>query len=106
MIIIQRTDTGIQFICLITDEQTGQTLDLSGVSNIQFIFRRPDKHTYSVVGSLYTDGTDSKLSYITTSSDITLAGIWKFQVTYTLGVFVKFTQWTTFQVEPNLMDLS
>lgn len=106
MVNIQRSDIGVQFIVTITDEQTSQILDLSSATNIQFIFRRPDKHVYIVSGSLYTSGKDGKVTYISQDTDLTIQGIWKLQVSYQLNDAFKTTIWDSFQVLPNLYDLT
>ena len=106
MIDLQRTDTGVQFICTIKDKQTGQIISLVGATNIQFIFRQPDRKNYVVNGSLYTDGSDGKVVYTSQSTDINIAGLWKLQVSYTITTYTKLTSWITFQVEPNLSDLT
>lgn len=102
---VQRTDTGVQFVCTIVDEQTNNIINLSQASNFALTFRKPDKSVYSVVASLYTDGTDGKISYLSQVTDLLLAGIWKFQASYTLSGSNKLTSWASFQVLPNLNDL-
>lgn len=106
MLYIQRTDTGVNFVVTLLDEQTNQILNISSATNINFIFRRPDKVTYIVDGSLYTDGTDGKVQYTSQPSDMTVAGLWKFQVSYQLNGATKLSSYTTFQVSSNLIDLA
>lgn len=105
MITLQRTDTGIQFIVTVTNKQTGAVVNLSAATGILFIFRKPDKTVYSQNGSLYTDGTDGKLTYTSDSSDLDVYGIWRLQVSYTINSNTKLSSEVSFLVDKNLSDL-
>lgn len=105
MIEIQNNDTGIQFIIQVLDQCTNQPINISAMVSSSFIFRRPDKYTYSVTASLYTNGSDGKLAYTTGPSDLVMEGIWKVQATYILSGYTKYTSWITFRVLSNLTDL-
>jgi hypothetical protein len=101
---IQNNTTGVQFIVKIAEDQTGNTVNMSGATSIQFIFQRPDKTILTVTGSLYTDGTDGNVQYTTLAGDLNLKGKWKLQVSYSLGSSVKMTSYTIFHVVANLSD--
>lgn len=105
MIVLQRTDSGVQFVCTIVDEQSGLPLNLSGAADIYFIFKQPNESNYIVSGSLLNDGSDGKITYTSQSTDLQVAGIWQVQVAYTIGTYTKLTNSQSFIVEPNLTDL-
>lgn len=106
MLTLRRTDYGISFIVQILDEQTNNIVNLASVTSINFVFRKPDKTTYSVEGSLYTDGTDGKVTYTSASSDFQIKGIWRLQVNYTKNLSFRTTDDISFEVESLLTDLN
>lgn len=104
MLTIQRSSVGVQFIVQINNEQTNQPINLSSASSINFIYKQPDQIVYNVSGSLYTDGTDGKVSYISQDTDLTVRGIWKLQISYQISGATNYTSIYTFEVLPNLGD--
>lgn len=104
MLQLQHNDVGIQLIATITNQETKQIVSLVNATGITFTFKRPDGTVYNVTGSLYTDGTDGKIQYVTQTTDLTMTGIWKFQCSCTISGSQKISSWTSFQVIPNLSD--
>lgn len=98
---IKQNDVGIQFIITVTSD--GSTIvDLSDCSNFTIIFVSPDKNRYTVSADLLNDGTDGKIYYISTSTDLTVTGRWKIQVSYTKSGNIRYTSIDTFLVTSNL----
>lgn len=73
-------DTNSQFLFTVRD-QNNNIVDLSIFSTTTLIFTRPDKTKLTVLPSFVTNGKDGQLQYFTTSTDLNLAGIWKYQIT-------------------------
>ena len=53
-------------------------LDISSASPINIIFTRPDGTNFVREASFVTDGTDGKMEYTTSSSELNVAGDWSY----------------------------
>jgi hypothetical protein len=77
-------------------------VDLSAASTKQFILRKSTGAAVTKTAEFVTDGTDGKLKYTTTITDLDVTGDWQLQV------YVKWTatEWRSdiqnFMVRPNL----
>ena len=70
-------DIGTVFERTITEGTT--TVDISGTTLMQLIFRKPDGMLLTKTATFTTDGTDGKLRYVTISGDLSVAGQWGLQ---------------------------
>lgn len=99
---IHQYDIASRFIITIKDGD--DIVDLSTATLLQIIFHKPDGTLITKTGTLYTDGTDGKLYWATTSvDDLDQEGIWKIQIYIEFNPGGKFhSSISTFQVYPNL----
>jgi hypothetical protein len=93
-------DTNTAIVVTVRDENEG-VVDLSSAT-VTFIFRKPDESELSVAGSLYTDGTDGKVKYVTLSGTLDQAGFWELQLRVVIGSGSWKTDIKKFQVHENL----
>lgn len=101
-LILQKDSIGIDFIIKITTDGY-QPVDLSSCSAFYIYFHPPNsKQKYSVNASLYTDGTDGKIHYISTSSDLTVKGRWRIQASYERNGSIRYTSFDYFIVNDNI----
>lgn len=103
-LILQKNDIGINFIINVVKSDGVSPEDLSTCSGFTIYFTPPKLSTYSVVASLYTNGLDGKISYISTSSDLNVVGRWKIQASYISGGNIRYTSKDYFIVADNLVD--
>jgi len=77
-------------------------VNISTVTDIKIWLRQHNTAKKSVTGTLYTDGTDGKITYTLVAGDITVAGLCDLQVELTFGLAGHWTSnWTSFEVESN-----
>lgn len=94
-------DVGTAFRATISDENCN-IVDLSDYEEYQLIFGKPDKSVIAKTATLYTDGTDGIIQYLSTADFLDQPGLWQVQghVTKTGG------QWKSniveFRVHKNL----
>ena len=87
---LKQNDIGIQFVATITSD--GSTpIDISSCSGFNMIFTRPDGTKYVVVASLLNTGTDGKIQYTSTNTDLTVVGRWKIQASYLKSGNIRYT---------------
>ena len=90
-----------QFIATIRND-TG-VVNVSAASIMQLVFQRPQVYTnLTVNASLYTDGTDGKITYTTASGDLSYVGLWKVQGIIQIGPSGWKSDIHTFKVARNL----
>ena len=94
-------DIGTDFIGTIQDGST--VVDISGATVSNFVFMKPDGNHIEVTGSLFTDGTDGKLRYISVTGDLDTCGKWRWQGIIRLGTSEWRTDVHTFKVHENLI---
>lgn len=70
-------DVGTRILITFLDGTT--VLSLVDATSISFIFKKPDNTCVSKTATLYTDGTDGKANYITTSGFFDQVGDWDVQ---------------------------
>jgi hypothetical protein len=98
---IHVTDIGTVFQVTIYDGAT--LVDLSSTTNIDFIFRKPDKSIVTRTASLYTDGVDGIVQYVMQEGDLDLKGSWKMQAELTFPEGQWWSDIIQFKVYPNLV---
>jgi hypothetical protein len=98
---IHIADVGTQFIFTIQDGD--DIVNIGAATTLDIIFHKPDGTNVTKTGSLYTDGTDGKITYTTDSvSFLDIAGNWKIQLYIVLGATSWHTDIGQFTVYPNL----
>ena len=97
---IHVNDVGTRFLITVKDD--GDIVNVSGVSSISLIFKKPSDTVIYRSGLLYTNGTDGKVYYDAVAGDLDEAGYYKLQgrVSFTSGVY--YTDIHTFQVHCNI----
>ena len=101
---IHRGDIGTTFVVTIKDEN-GSVVDVSGATTTKINFKAPN--VASVLGktaSLYTDGTDGKIKYVSQSGDLYCAGMWLLQGFITTPSGSWSSDIVSFKIFPNLGD--
>ncbi len=93
-------DVGTQLIMTVKDD--GAVVNISSASDLDVIIRKPDGVSYSKTGTLYTDGTDGKMSYTSITGDFADAGNYKIQGKVVLGSGTYYTSISHFKVFCNL----
>lgn len=96
-------DVGTELVVELTNP-AGEVVDLAGFT-VGFHFKKPNKTTAVVSGSLYTDGTDGKVSYVTQAGDIDRVGVWRYQVRVTKAGTALTSDEGLFEVTPVLVEV-
>lgn len=92
----------IGVVIVVTVEEDGVAVNLSGVSAKSLVFRKPDRTSVTKTADFFTDGTDGKLKYVTESGFLDVAGEWRIQADVTFsGGYDGPTEVGFFQVLPN-----
>ena len=94
-------DVGTIFKSTILDED-GDVVDISSLISATISFKKPNDIKIDRTPTLYTDGTDGILSYVTVSGDINMNGLWSLQVVANLSGGTYYTDIYDFRVERNL----
>lgn len=71
-------DIGTSFRATVKDEED-EIVNLSTANTLLMWFRKPDGSVAEFTASLYTDGTDGVIEYITEENDLDQPGRWKSQ---------------------------
>jgi hypothetical protein len=95
-------ETGLPLVVQFT-VSSGVALDLSNSSGRQLLLRKPGGSLLTHSGSLYTDGRDGRLKYVTASGDLTVGGNYEAQgfASPQSGVG-RYSEVFTFSVQDNL----
>lgn len=93
-------DIGTKIVLTIKDDN--EVVDISKASVIDFIIVKPNATKYTKSGSLYTDGTDGKMYYISIDGDFDVPGNYKVQGKVNLAGGIYYTSIFTFRVHCNL----
>lgn len=73
------------------------------VLNVDFVFKKPDCSTITRRASFNTDGTDGKVRYLITGTDLDQSGRWSLQAYINVTSGVKHSDIIRFKVESNLL---
>ena len=98
---LQLNDAGIQLIIQVLDAQ-GQPVDISRATAKTLKLLYPDGTTADFSAAFFADGTDGRVVYITTSSDLPQVGLCFLQAKITMGNAPKATLWGQFWVNENV----
>ena len=93
-IYVHKGDVGTPIVLELISNKTNLVIDVSGSTAISFLFEKPSGDTMLRVGSLYTDGTDGMIEYVTVDGDVDEEGKWEaegYVVTPTRKFFTKKT---------------
>jgi len=98
-------DIGTKLVITVLDDGVPVNVSTaSGFDTWTFIFCKPDFTTATGVGSLHTDGSDGKVSYIIPSGLLDVEGDWKYQVKVeTTGTHEWYSDTGTLPVHCNLI---
>lgn len=80
----------------------GNSQDISGATNVLFLFEKPNETVFTRTGSLTTDGSDGLIEYTVASGDLDMAGIWSIQGRVSTPGGNYSTSISEFRVEKNL----
>lgn len=83
-------DTGTELVIFIPDED-GVAVPLAGASELTAILVTPANVTKERIATLFTDGTDGKIKYVTAADDIDVSGTWEIRGRVTLTT----NRWTS-----------
>lgn len=97
---IHENDVGTELRITLVDDST--PVDVSGASSIIFVFKKPSGTMVEKTGSLYSDGTDGKVKYITESGFLDEDGEWKYQVELSIGSSTWSSDIGCLTIHPNL----
>jgi hypothetical protein len=90
---------------LLTVYNNGSVEPITGATNLQIIFERPDKTWFAKTAYFETDGSDGKLYYTTQSKDdLNMAGTWNLQAKFTLSGWTGPSTVETLKVYENVED--
>lgn len=89
-------------VLVVTILEDGSAVDISSASSLQIILRKPDGVSYTKTATIYTDGTDGKLSYTVLDGDLDAAGLWKIQAVVVIPSGTYSSSVGSFKVHCNL----
>ena len=98
---IHLNDIGTVFRDTLYDGST--VLDVSGASDIELIFKKPNKTLLTTTASLTTDGTDGQVQYTSASGDLDQLGEWQMQTRVEFAPNQWFSNVQKFRVYKNLV---
>jgi hypothetical protein len=83
-------------------DEAGLPKDIGGATVKQLIFGRPNKTTFTVNATLFTNGADGILQYITVDGDLVPYGRYQVQANLVMPGFNGRTGIATFPVQKNI----
>jgi len=83
-------------------DQDDTVIDISTATSKQLIFRKPDKTKLTKDVIFVTDGTDGKIQYTTSTTDLSQAGKWELQGYIVLAFGGPYSSIIGFDVKANL----
>ena len=96
-------DIGVAIIYEVKRGSSDVTEDQMGsATGLILKFTPPSGTTVNKTATLYTDGSDGKIQYVTQSGDLDEDGTWEVQPYFTLGSFTGHASRRKFEVRPNL----
>lgn len=98
---IHLNDIGTIFKLSIKDCQNG-IVDISSATNVMITFKKPSGSSMVKLGTLFTDGTDGIVQYVTIANDLDEIGSWKIQAKVNLPTGSWNSNIESFKVYDNL----
>lgn len=95
---VYKNHIGLAIDVQVVDDDTGEAIDVSGLTTKQFKIKPPSGTTLTKATGFITDGTDGYLRYTTVDSDLDSVGTWQLQVYGSDGTEYFYTSIVTFQV--------
>lgn len=100
--IYQQNDIGIILTSIIYQSDGKTVQNISAASGLNFYLFRPDQGYLTKTAQFSTNGIDGQIEYITTSGDLSLAGIYRYQSSYNvMPNTLIYSDKTPFVVETN-----
>lgn len=97
---MQVGDIGVAINVTIRDRQTGNPINLTGATLIEFRLTAPNRVSKVLIGSVL-DGAAGRVQYVTlAATDIDRAGVWQVEIYYELGAALRTTSTTGFRAYP------
>lgn len=96
-------DVGTAIRATIKDEDD-VAVDVSAATTKQLIFEKPDCTEVTKTATFYTDGTDGIIQYLTETSFLNMAGVWRVQAYIVLSGGEWKTDIYEFRVYKNIGD--
>lgn len=93
-------DIGTQLIVTVYDD--GVIVDISAASALTITLKKPNGVSYNKIGTLYTNGTDGKMYYVSVDGDFNEPGNYKIQGKITLAGGTYYTSVGSFKVHCNI----
>ncbi len=81
-------------------DQSKKIIDLQTATSMRVDFHRVNGARKTATLVFSTDGTDGKLTYTTSATDLDIPGVWKAQAFYTIGSIEYPVDVVTFNVLP------
>ncbi|MCK9420230.1 MAG: hypothetical protein M0R70_12710 [Nitrospirae bacterium] len=97
---VHLNDIGTKF--LVTVNENGVPLDISGATVKKIIFKKPDNTVVEKDAAFESTGGDGQIYYLSVSGDLNATGIWKLQAFVTLPAGSWHTLISEFKVIANL----
>ena len=83
-------------------DQNGSTVDLTGATLKEILFKRVGGPTTSETAGFITDGSDGGITFTTAQTTFNAAGDWRIQAKVEMNSKLYFSNIITFQVSPVL----
>jgi len=101
---IHYNDIGTVILVTVNDcvSGTSTVLDLSTATTLELIFKSPSGTSTTKTASLFTDGTDGKITYLSVDGDFNEIGTWRIQAKIAIGGGIFRSDVGTFKVYENL----
>ena len=94
-------DVGVALVVQVLD-QNGNVINIAGAASLTIKLLAPDGTSADKVASLYSDGRDGKMVYVTQSGDLAQAGLYQVQGKLTLNGTPKSTRLAGLTVAVNV----
>jgi hypothetical protein len=82
--------------------QSDEIVDVSAATTLELHFVKPDRTRVTQTATLYSDGTDGIIEYITETDDLDQAGFWNIQGYVVISGAPKKSNVDEFRVFPNV----
>jgi len=97
---IRYLDRGTQFLVTLRDGD--EVVDLSDATTLQLLFKKPSSELLTKTATLYTNGTDGKIYYLSNATDLNEVGTWYLQAFIIIDTDEFHSDIASFKVHRNL----